>query len=357
MKIAGELEAGLRAAWTRKLRQWWEHYNQEYLEGALKAPLIQLGESESQLGRWERAPRRLTIAVAHLREHPWLEVMETLRHEMAHQYADEVLGAGGELPHGPAFKRACERLRCNPRASYQAGAEGAEEERVLRVLKKVLSLASSPNEHEAQSAVNKARRLLLEYNLDIVELDRERGFSCRSLGPVKARHASHEMWLPMILHEFFFVEVLWSPTYEPLRDREGSVLQTYGTPANLDMAEYVYSFLTQLLEQLWAGYKERQGLSGERQRQSYYVGVLQGVYGALREQEQQIHASQALVWKGDLRLQEYYRYLNPRVRTRKGGGVAATPAYQDGVEEGRRVRIHRPLHERQDQVSGYLSAP
>jgi hypothetical protein len=333
------------------------YYNQEYLGGALVPPLIRLGEGLEQLGLWEGGRRRLTIALHHLQEYPWLEVMETLRHEMAHQYAGEVLRATGEAPHGPAFRQACQLLRCSPGASYQAGEERTEEERVLRVLKKVLSLAGSPNEHEAQAAVNKARRLLLEYNLDIVELDRERGFACRSLGPVKARHASHEMWLPMILHEFFFVEVLWAPTYQPLLDREGTVLQIYGTPANLDMAEYVYAFLSGLLEQLWAGYKQRQGLRGERQRQAFYVGVLQGVHGALRGQEEQLHAGRALVWKGDPRLREYYRYLNPRVRVRRGGGVMATPAYQAGMEEGRRVRIHRPLHERRDGVGGLLSAP
>ncbi|MBM3279604.1 MAG: DUF2786 domain-containing protein [Candidatus Handelsmanbacteria bacterium] len=352
-----ELEAGLRRSWLRVLGQWWTHYNEEYLGGALKAPQFRLGEGEGQLGLWEAHLRRLSISARHLGEQPWLEVMETLRHEMAHQYAHEVLRATGDPPHGPAFARACQLLRCSPRATAQQDGEGGEDERVLRVLKKVLSLASSPNEHEAQAAVNKARRLLLEYNLDIVQLDQERGFSCRSLGQVKARHASHEMWLPMILQEFFFVEVLWAPTYQPLLDRQGTVLQIYGSPANLDMAEYVYAFLSGLLAQLWAAYKEKQGLRGDRQRQSYYVGVLQGVYGALGEQEERLRAGQALVWKGDPRLQEYYRYLNPRVRLRRGGRVAATPAYRDGMEEGRRVRIHRPLHQRREGAGGLLAAP
>ena len=357
MSPQGELAAGLHQAWTRKLAQWWAHYNQEYLGGVLQPPQIRLGEGERQLGLWEADLRRLSIGLHHVQQHPWLEVMETLRHEMAHQYAHEVLGATAEAPHGAAFQQACRLLRCSPAASTRPGEGQPEDERVLRVLKKVLSLAGSPNEHEAQAAVNKARRLLLQYNLDVVELDRERGFACRSLGPVKARHASHEMWLPMILHEFFFVEVLWSPTYQALGDREGTVLQIYGTPANLDMAEYVYAFLGGLLQQLWAAYKERQGLRGEGQRQSYYVGVLQGVHGALRDQEQHLHTSTALVWQGDPRLQEYYRYLNPRVRVRRGGGVRATPAYQDGVVEGRRVRIHRPLHERREAAGGLLAAP
>lgn len=351
-----ELEARLRAIWTRKLQRWWQYYNELYLDGALRPPLLCLGEAEGELGRWEQQRRRLTISARHLEREPWLEVMETLRHEMAHQHADEVLKARGEPPHGPAFRQACQRLRCSPRASLQEDQPRAEDERVLRVLKKVLSLASSPNEHEARAAVSKARRLLLEYNIDVVALDQERGFACRGLGPIKARHASYEMWLPVILHEFFFVEVIWAPTYQARLDREGTVLQTYGTPANLDMAEYVYHFLSGLLEQLWRGYKERQGLRGERERQRYFAGVLQGVYRALQEQERQMDQQQALVWQGDPRLEEYYRYLNPRVRVRRGGGVVATAAYQDGVEEGRRVRIHRPLHERKEGLGGQLPA-
>ena len=172
MSEKGELAARLHLAWVRKLGQWWAHYNEEYLDGALAPPLIRLGEGAEQLGLWESRLRRLTIARRHLQDHPWLEVMETLRHEMAHQYAAEVLKAVDEPPHGPAFRLACQRLRCSPETRRQSGEEQPEDELVLRVLKKVLSLAGSPNEHEAQAAVNKARRLLLEYNLDLVELDR-----------------------------------------------------------------------------------------------------------------------------------------------------------------------------------------
>ena len=49
------------------------------------------------------------------------------------------------------------------------------------------------------------------------------------------------------------------------------------------------------------------------------------------------------MWQGDSRLAEYYRYLNPKVETRATGGVLATNAFRDGVEEGRRVTIHPPV--------------
>lgn len=354
--IRGELEA----AWARKLLAWWHHYNAEYLKDALQAPVFELGESRQRLGLWDAEYRRIVISAHHVETDPWTSVMDTLRHEMAHQFAFEILGAGDEAQHGDAFRQACHRLRCEPRATSPApgsGGRAAEDERLLRVLKKVLSLADSPNEHEAQAAVNKARRLLLDYNLDVVAVDRERQFESRSLGPVKARRASWELWLAMILNEFFFVEVLWARTYDAARDRDGSVLRVYGTHSNLEMAEYVYAYVTGLLPGLWKIYRERVGLTGNGERLRYWTGVLQGFHAKLGDQASQLASSSAaLVWQGDPRLREYYRHENPRVEMRRTSGVRASEAYRDGVDDGRKLSIRRPLTESDPGSGGRLPA-
>ena len=349
------VETELHRAWVRKLYAWWHHYNEEYLDGALRVPLIELGGGGEVLGKWHGARRLLQIAQSHIAADPWLYVMETLRHEMAHQYAGEVLLAEGENPHGPAFRRACEKLRCTPAA--RAKGEGEHDktaaDHLLQRLQKVLSLTASPNEHEAETAVKKARRLLLKYNIDEVDIDRQRAFAHRCLGSIKGRRASYELWLALILQDFFFVETLWVPTYRAQEDKSGTVLEIYGTRANLDMAEYVYDFLRGLLERLWVTYKEEQGLPGNRERQRYCGGVLEGFHHKLTEQERQIGTEQALIWKGDSQLKSYYRYLNPRVHTRYGSGVAESAAYRDGLAEGQRVQIHRPV-ESQTGFGGYL---
>ena len=357
MKQSETLRLELRNAWTSKLLRWWHDYNDEYLSGALRPPIIQLGNQSQHLGQWDRARRTLSISAAHIERNPWLSVMETLRHEMAHQYAHEVLKAEDEGSHGEAFRQACEKLRCSP--SPRAGEtdlerpEG-EEDKILRVLKKVLSLASSPNEHEAQAAMQKARGLLVKYNIDLVELDRDRRFETRSLGEVKGRHTSAELWLGSLLNRFFFVEVLWVQSYEARRDRPGTILQVYGTAQNLDMAGYVYDYLTGLLDSFWEAYKKEQGIQANRERQRYFAGVLEGFYRKLQDQEKDLTEHQALVWKGDAKLKAFYRYLNPSVVTRYGGGVMQTEAYRDGVEDGRKVTIHRPVKERGDGFGGYL---
>ena len=51
----------------------------------------------------------------------------------------------------------------------------------------------------------------------------------------------------------------------------------------------------------------------------------------------------ALVWKGDPQLKRYFKYQNPRILTRYGGGVARTETYVDGVSQGKRVEIRKPV--------------
>lgn len=350
-----EISGELRAAWNRRLYEWWHYYNHTYTGGSLRVPCIELGRGASLLGRWERESRRLVISLRHIERDPWVAVLATLRHEMAHQYAHEVLRAQDEPPHGAAFDRACYRLRCHDGSNAECPMPGPCEAQVLSRIKKVMSLAGSANEHEAETAVKQARRLLLRHNIDVAGLGGHREFGHRHVGPVKARHASYELWLAQILHEFFFTEVIWVESYNAIEDKVGTVLRLCGTRQNLDLAEHAYTYLWQLLERLWQTYRRKRALPGNRERQRYYAGVLEGFCIKLRRQEQRIQTQEALVWKGDGQLMEYHRYLHPYVRTRRGGGVAATEAYRDGLEEGRNVTIHRPLGRSHGGFGGYLT--
>lgn len=357
MAVTARLAAELRTAWTRKLVAWWHHYNEEYLGGALRAPIVEVVDSRAVLGRWHMAERRLVVSAGHIEADPWLDVLDTLRHEMAHQYVDEVLGVRDETAHGRAFGRACERLRCSARArgSEQKAARQGDDH-VLTRLRKVLSLADSPNENEAQAAVQKARHMLLRYNLDVVALDAQRAFARRALGAVKGRRASYELWLSLILQEFFFVETIWAETYIAERDQRASVLEIYGTDANLDMATYVYDYLLQLLPGLWKAYRCACGLDSNRERQRYWSGVLEGFYHKLRQRDERARSQGgALVrWQGDSQLRAYYEHVNPRVRVRYGRGVRASEAYRAGFAEGQNVEIRRPLERGDAGFGGYL---
>ena len=49
----------------------------------------------------------LRLATRLVHDEPWQVVIEVLRHEMAHQYVDEVLRIHDESAHGPAFRKVC----------------------------------------------------------------------------------------------------------------------------------------------------------------------------------------------------------------------------------------------------------
>jgi len=329
-----------------ELLVWWQYYNDLYAGGALREPALKISSASSRLGEWQRDLRILSISQAHIETDPWLEVMDTLRHEMAHQYVDEVLRVFDEPPHGPAFRKACELLRVG------SSLDGDSDDRVLGVVSKLLALAGSPNEHEARLALAKARELLLKHNIEEAEVGGTRRFGLRHLGPVRGRHHHHETVIGTLLRDYFFVKVIWVHTYDPRRGRPGSVLEVHGTETNLEMAEYVYAYLTNTLDLLWGEYQKTGRPRGERLR--YFAGVVEGFRDTLQRQAVVIEERHALVFKGDRQLDEHVRYHHPRVASRRTGGARVTQAFHDGKREGRNLRLRKPISRSRDRAARRL---
>src|SRR4051812_35260968 len=102
------LKASLEMALVRALLSQWKHVNASYFKEALKPPTIELTTTRGVLGRWYRETRTLEISRPLILTQPWGIVVEVLKHEIAHQYAHEVLGATDETAHGPAFRSVCQ---------------------------------------------------------------------------------------------------------------------------------------------------------------------------------------------------------------------------------------------------------
>src|SRR5205085_8890006 len=141
-------------------------------------------------------------------------------------------------------------------------------------------LAESPNQHEAESAMREAQRLMLKFNLDAPDAGR-RGYRFRHLGAPTGRLQPHQRFVAAILGKFFFVETIWVTVHRPLDGIPGTVLEVCGTDANLEMASYVHDFLERSGERLWAEHKRASGVRGDRDRRSYLAGVMRGFYEKL----------------------------------------------------------------------------
>ena len=338
----------LQAAWLRHLRWFFDFYNYQYLHSRLRPPLFKLGESSRRMGQWDPTTRTITISLTHILENSWVNVLETLRHEIAHQYVHEVMQLPDTPPHGAAFAEACRLLRCN--AQCRAAAEDlqaledsdAERDKILARIRELLALAGSPNEHEAATAMRMAHKYLLKYNLSLEEVEGERAYGVRYLGRSAARIQEYEYTLGHILQDHFFVVVLWTFSYDARRDKLGRILQITGTPANLEVADYVYNYVMGVTDSLWKEHK-RIATHERSTKLQYLAGLLHGLLEKLERQKWELKREYGLVWRGDSKLDEYFRYLNPRTSSSGGGGVSRGEGYYKGIQDGWNITIRRPL--------------
>jgi len=251
--------------------------------GHMRMPLFSLTGTEGEWGHWSSQRREISLSRRLVLHHPWDSVREVLHHEMAHQYADEELGAFNEPPHGPCFLQACRLLRANPKASGQypplrervVNTTTCKEDRFLVKVKKLMALAESMNPHEAEAALAKAHEIIARYNLGDMLHDGARHFVSIFVGRPALRHHRADYLLARILHDFYFVHGIWVPAYVLEKGKMGRVLEISGTLRNTHMASYVYDFVRCFIHTRWMEYMKKQGMSHAKSI-DFAVGVLEG---------------------------------------------------------------------------------
>ncbi len=344
---AAGLSAELEAALLRELLKLHRDLDASHFKRSLTAPVLALSDATGFHGRWLSSRRTIELSRRHVIESSWGEVVEVMKHEMAHQFVDEVLRKTDETAHGPAFRQVCESLGIDARASaprVEGGDDTGQEQRVLQRVARLLALAESANVHEAQAAMSAAQRLMLKYNLEDIAAgasDPER-YAFRHLGRVSGRVSESEHLLGALLAEHFFVEVIWVPVYRPSEGKRGSVLEACGTHANLEMAAYVHSFLTHTAEQLWRQHKKANAIHSDKDRRTFLAGVMSGFRDKLRR-ERDTQRNEGLVWVQDGDLETYYRKRHPYIRHTRVTGNARTDAHHRGREAGGNIVLRRPM--------------
>ncbi|HEU4409881.1 MAG TPA: DUF2786 domain-containing protein [Polyangiaceae bacterium] len=340
------LSAELEAAALREIARAWHHVNGNAFRFALRPPLFELRDGEQRLGHWSPAHRTIALSRRLVFGEPWGSVLEVLKHEMAHQYAHEVLGAVDEVAHGPAFRSVCERMGIDAASAgvpAPGEAEGSAEARVLQRVAHLLALAESQNVHEAEAAMKAARRLMLRHNLDAASAARAPSrYAFRHLGRPTGRIQEHERVLAGILAEHFFVEAIWVPAYRPAEGKRGSVLEVCGSPTNLELAAYVYDFVRSSAEACWQQHKRERKLASNAERGAFLAGLTRGFDEKLREGQRE-SAREGLVWVGDPQLGAYFRRRHPYVRHVRYQGKGPSEAFAQGREQGRKLVLHRPV--------------
>lgn len=336
-----QLRIDLERAALGAIGRSYQHANGSLFRFQLRAPAFELVDSVERLGRWVPSRRTLELSRELLLRHGWGVLEEVLKHEMAHQYVDEVLRVQGEPAHGPAFRRVCHERGIDARAAGapESPAEAAVSP-VLDRIAKLLALAESPNEHEAQAAMSAAQRLMLKHNIEAAVSGGVASYAFRHLGQPSGRVSEHERRLAMILDQFFFVQVIWIPVWRVAEGKRGSVLEVCGTPENVELAAYVYDFLTYTAAALYRADRARRGDRSHRARRKFLAGVMSGFHERLTKERARAE-QQGLVWAGDAELHGYFRRRHPHVRWARHSVSNGGEAYERGQTAGRSIVLHR----------------
>ncbi len=339
------LSPALERALLRELGTWWRYLDATLFDGAMRPAALVLSDAGRELGRWDRATRTIALARRLVVEQPWGAVVEVLKHEMAHQFCDEVLGTRGEGPHGETYRRVCAERGIDgaPTGRPEDGGEGsARRGRVVTRIQKLLALADSPEQHEAEAAMRAARRLLLEHNLSLAEAQAERRYGWAQLGTPTGRVPVHHRLLAGILANHFFVSCVWVQAFDVRTGRRGRQVEIAGTPENLAIAEWVWHYLLATGERLWERHKQARGIGSDRDRRRYLQGVMVGFHEKLQAEADDC-AERGLVWVGDAGLDGFVQQRHAHLRAGRRSTLTTDEAWHEGRAAGRQIVLRKPM--------------
>lgn len=338
------LSAELEAALVGELRKNYDWENHARFSKRLKPPVLALSDVSGRWGRWVAATRTIELSRVLVMERAWPEVLGVLLHEMAHQFVEEVLGAAHEAAHGEIFQKVCAERGIDGRAAGPPVPQrdpAGEVDRVLERIRKLLALAGSSNQHEAEIAMRKAHELMLRHNIEVARAHAVDQYEVVHLGDPAKRGNRVQDAVMLLLLEFFFVKVIRIPVYIPRLGKHGNVFEISGTRSNVEMAKHVYGFLLATADRLWQENREDARVQSGRDRVAYQVGAIRGFHDKLSAERVELKGT-GLVWIGDARLDQFHRARHPRVTSRRST-VRLTSAHAAGREAGRSIVLHKPI--------------
>lgn len=151
-----------------------------------------------------------------------------------------------------------------------------------------------------------------------------------------------------IIEEFFFVRYVNISRWVPGAGNQ-RIVQFFGNTENVAIAKYAYVYLSRTFNDLWKAYKKRT-LASQRDCRSYYEGLAAGFTRKLRAERRETvrekEASENALIRVNEKVETAFREAFPDVRlvgpNPTNGSIAAMV---DGVRDGRKISLHKPLPE------------
>jgi predicted SprT family Zn-dependent metalloprotease len=208
------------------------------------------------------------------------QLYNIIRHELAHYLAFLKYGRDSK-PHGWTFKHFCQSVGWGEDVSAASVCleEGdhsfiAETSSTFRKIQKLMALATSSNQNEAELAMIKSQQLLLKHNVELKSLnllnddDDEKIFLKRIL---KQKKSDAKMQAIAKILNTFFVNTVYNHC------QSHTHLEIVGSLVNLEIADYVAGVLQHELDRLWdQARKQHSYLRGLVAKNSFFLGIAKG---------------------------------------------------------------------------------
>lgn len=199
-------------------------------------------------------------------------------------------------------------------------------------IQKLLSLATSPNEHEAQIASKKAQELLIKYNLSELDVKKE-AQEYKAQSEYIFRKSPELKFIYQILCKHFFVEIVY----------HGREVVFHGTDENIEVANYIKSFLCEAFKRLYRQAAKENGWRHGTKRNSFYLGLFKGLNDKLTEQKEAMGVGNELMIV-NVKLKKHVHGLYDNLRPGKQRGIRAdNNAFAQGYEHGRNLNISKGI--------------
>ncbi len=264
-------------------------------------------------------------------------IRNILRHELAHLLCFLRYGQSVQ-DHGSEYRALCKDLNWGPEVylakmdlEIENQSEGnLESERIIAKVKKLLSLATSSNAHEAKLATLKANELMIKHNIELAGNNDHAEIETYVHEVLSFKRATPKYKaISDILSSFFVYPVM---NY----GKKTISLEVTGSKTNVIIAEYIARYLDRYLEQLW----QESGLKGISQKKSFMLGISQGHKSKIQHEQSRFDQThkKALIKVG--------QDLNQRVRLAYGrlsGSRELTKldghAHDKGLKSGKNLNL------------------
>lgn len=216
-------------------------------------------------------------------------------------------------------------------------------DKVKEIIRKCLALSSSPNEHEASLAMERAQELLLKYNLSEADVAAKEGRGSPEMVEERFDIMGRFLWRKDLVHTVAIHNFCTTYVFMGRGARDTVVI--VGRQTNVTGVKEMVSWLLPQMERLitresieWEG----KATSRNSFRTSFAYGMLHRLARRLGEDRlsaQENSNTKAIVVRMDTELVEHMRTRHSRMTPTKGPSIQSDSAYVEGIRAGDKVSL------------------